>query len=85
MKRAAGCISSASPDNPTQRYLFRGRLDGTGKAERLSPADKPGSHTYQISPSSHWAIHTYSTFDTPPVIDLVKLPQHAAVRTAGGE
>ncbi len=70
----------ASPDNPTQRYLFRTRLDGQGKAERLTPLDQPGSHSYQVSPSGAWAIHGHSTFDAPAVTDLVRLPQHASVR-----
>ena len=71
----------ASPDNPGQRYLFRTRLDGKGKTERLSPLHQPGSHTYQVSPNGAWAIHSYSTFDSPPVTDLVRLPQHTSVRT----
>ena len=29
----------ASPDNATQRYLYRTRLDGNGPAERVSPDD----------------------------------------------
>lgn len=70
----------ASPDNPTQRYLFRARLDGRGRAERLTPASEPGTHSYQLSPDGRWAIHTYSRFDTPPVIDLVRLPDHRRVR-----
>jgi len=71
----------ASPDNPTQRYLFRSRLDGKGKAERISPLSQPGTHSYDISPSCKWAFHTYTTFDTPPVTDLIRLPQHSSVRT----
>jgi dipeptidyl-peptidase 4 len=71
---------TASPDNPTQRYLFRVRLDGRGKAERLTPAGMPGSHSYEISPNGEWAIHTFSTFDEPPVTALVRLPGHAVVR-----
>ncbi len=70
-----------SPENATQHYLFRARLDGTGKAERVSPATQPGSHRYTISPDAHWAFHTYSTFDSPPVTDLVRLPTHQVVRT----
>ena len=31
----------ASPENATQKYLYRITLDGSGKAERLSPADEP--------------------------------------------
>jgi len=71
----------ASPENPAQRYLYRSRLNGRGKAQRLSPADQPGSHSYQISPDAKWAFHTYSSFDNPPIIELVTLPGHKAVRT----
>ena len=70
----------ASPENPTQRYLYRARLDGKGKAERITPANQPGAHSYHASPDMKWAIHTYSTFDTPPVTDLVRLPDHQPVR-----
>jgi dipeptidyl-peptidase-4 len=70
----------ASPDNPTQRYLYRARLDGRGRAQRLTPANAPGTHGYLISPDARWAIHTYSRFDQPPVIDLVRLPTHESVR-----
>jgi dipeptidyl-peptidase-4 len=71
----------ASPDNPTQRYLFRASLDGSSPARRLTPADLPGTHEYQIAPDGRWAIHTYSTFDLPPRIDLVSLPDHKVART----
>ena len=71
----------ASPDNATQRYLYRIPLDGSGKPERVTPADRPGTHSYDISPDARWAWHTYSTLDTPPVTDLVRLPAHATART----
>ena len=74
-------LYEASPDNATQRYLYRSRLDGSGKPERLSPADRPGTHGYDISPDARWAWHTYSTFDAPPVTELVRLPSHVTVRT----
>ncbi|MCX6877276.1 MAG: prolyl oligopeptidase family serine peptidase [Verrucomicrobia bacterium] len=70
----------ASPTNATQRYLYRARLDGTGTPERLTPPDQPGSHGYLLSPNSRWAFHTWSTFDQPPVTDLVELPEHRSVR-----
>ncbi len=70
----------ASPDNATQRYLFRVSLDGKGKIERISPADEVGTHSYQISEGAKYAIHTFSTSDNPPVIDLVTLPDHKVVR-----
>jgi dipeptidyl-peptidase-4 len=71
----------ASPDNATQRYLYRTELNGNGKPERLSPADEPGSHSYSIAPNSSWAFHTFSTMGSPPVVDLVHLPDHRTVRT----
>jgi len=70
----------ASPDNPTQRYLYRAALDGGGNAERVTPVGQEGTHNYQISPDSKWAIHTYSSINKPPVIDLVRLPEHTRVR-----
>jgi len=70
----------ASPDNATQRYLYRARLDGTGEPERVTPADQPGTHRYAFSPDGRWAFHLRSTFDTPPVTDLVELPGHRSVR-----
>ncbi|MGB7295208.1 MAG: S9 family peptidase [Candidatus Aminicenantales bacterium] len=74
----------ASPDNPTQRCLFRTRLDGRRKAERITPANQPGTHSYQISPTAQWAFHTYSSFGVPPVTELIRLPKHVSVRTLAG-
>ena len=71
----------ASPENPVQRYLFRTRLDGKGKPERLSPARESGTHTYDVSPSYRYAIETYSSLGNPPIIRLVRLPNHQPIRT----
>jgi len=65
----------ASPDNPTQRYLYRIRLDGT-ELKRLTPPDQDGIHDYQISPDARWAIHSWSSFDSPPKAELIELPDH---------
>jgi dipeptidyl-peptidase-4 len=70
---------SASPDNPTQRYLYRTRLAG-GKPQRLTPANQPGTHTYQLSPDARWAIHTWSSFTRPPLTELIRLPDHTTIR-----
>jgi dipeptidyl-peptidase-4 len=69
----------ASPDNPTQRYLYRARMDGTTGPERVTP-NLPGTHLYNISPNGEWAFHNYSSFDVPPVFELVHLPDHRVVR-----
>jgi dipeptidyl-peptidase-4 len=70
----------ASPDNATQRYLYRARIDGSASPERVTPIDQPGTHSYDVSPDGAYAFHTYSRFDVPPVIDLVRLPGHETVR-----
>jgi len=72
---------TASPENATQHYLYRARLDGSGEPERVSPAAAAGWHTYDISPDGRWAFHTFSNFDTPDSTDLVRLPAHSAVRS----
>ncbi|MGE0443173.1 MAG: DPP IV N-terminal domain-containing protein, partial [Gemmatimonadales bacterium] len=75
---------TASPDNPPQRYLFRTRLDGKGRPERLSPTTEPGTHGYRISPDGRWAFHTYSRADVPAGTDLVSLPRHGVERVLAG-
>ena len=70
----------ASPENPTQRYLYRVPLGG-GKGERVTPEGNAGTHSYHISPDAKWAVHTYSNFDTPPVTELISLPDHKTIRT----
>lgn len=72
----------ASPTDAAQLYLYRSRLDGSGRPERVTPAAfKRGAHEYRISPNGHWALHEYSAIDVPPVTELVSLPEHRAVRT----
>ncbi|QNI31499.1 S9 family peptidase [Alloacidobacterium dinghuense] len=71
---------AASPDNATQSYLYRSRLDGSGTPERITPSSQPGSHFYDLSPDGQWAFHRYSTFNHPWVTDLVHLPDHKVVR-----
>lgn len=70
----------ASPDNFTQRYLYSASLFGKGEVKRLSPADEAGQHRYNISPNGRWAVHAFSNAVTPPVIDMVSLPNHKSVR-----
>lgn len=74
------CWFLASPENPTQQSLYRCRLDGS-QLERVTPASQPGTHTYSVSPNCRWAIHTWSTFERPPVVELVALPGHRIHRT----
>jgi dipeptidyl-peptidase 4 len=70
----------ASPKNATQKYLYRVPLDGSKPPVRVTPAGQAGTHDYDIAPGGKWAFHTYSSFDAPPVTELVSLPDHKHVR-----
>ncbi|HET6646429.1 MAG TPA: DPP IV N-terminal domain-containing protein, partial [Pyrinomonadaceae bacterium] len=68
----------ASPENSGQRYLYRTRLTGEGKAERLS--SEPGTHAYNISPRGDLAMHYFSTFNRVPKTEIIRLPDHTVAR-----
>jgi dipeptidyl-peptidase 4 len=70
----------ASPENATQRYLYRARLDGSGEAERATPRDEPGTNTYDVSPDGRWAFHTHGSVNSPHKTDLVRLPGDESAR-----
>jgi dipeptidyl-peptidase 4 len=70
----------ASPDNFTQRYLYRSSLAKIGKAERITPLALSGQNAYQISTDSKFAIHTFQNTTTPPVFSLISLPAHENIR-----
>jgi dipeptidyl-peptidase-4 len=72
---------SASPENATQRYLYRVALgESGGGPERVTPADQPGMHHYNIAPNAAYAFHTWSAFGVPPRMELIRLPGHEVVR-----
>jgi dipeptidyl-peptidase-4 len=70
----------ASPDDPVRQYLYRSRLDGQGVPERVTPQDPRGWNTYNLAPNGRWAAHTFSTFMSPPRIEIVSLPDHKPAR-----
>ncbi|MFT7384567.1 MAG: dipeptidyl-peptidase-4, partial [Urechidicola sp.] len=68
----------ASPDDVSQRYLQRTRLDGSGGMQQVTPEQLKGTNDYKLSADSRWAIHTHSSFLSPPVYSLVSLPDHVS-------
>ncbi len=70
----------ASPENATQSYLYRTSLDGNGKAERVTPVNEPGSHSYVISPNGKYASHRYSNYYTQNQSEWITLPDHNALK-----
>jgi dipeptidyl-peptidase-4 len=80
LDRKSGLVYfAASPDNATQKYLYRVALDGKDR-QRVTPKDQSGTHDYEISPDGRWAIHHYSTANSPPLVELVRLPSHGRVK-----
>lgn len=71
----------ASPQNATQKYLYKARLDGKEQAIRVSPLVEEGTHDYQISPNSKYALHTFSNYYTPPMEEWLTLPDHKPFKT----
>jgi dipeptidyl-peptidase-4 len=69
----------ASPDNATQAYLYRTKLDGKGKAERLSPLNQNGTHAYIISTNGKYSFHGFSNYYTPFAREWISLPDHSAL------
>jgi len=69
----------ASPDNITQRYLYRSPLDGSGKVHRVTPSEYAGTNRYYMDDKGQWAIHSHSDFTTPTTKRLVSLDGHKTV------
>jgi len=71
---------SASPNNPTQKYLFRTGLYGKKKTSGLTPDNFKGYNSYNISPGGKYAFHKYSNFVTPESSSLIKTLSHKIIR-----
>lgn len=82
--KAGQCYIMASPENPTQSYLYRVPLDGSAQPVRVTPLDQPGSHSYRFAPGARWAVHTYSSFGRPPITELVSMPDHRVAKILAG-
>ncbi len=67
---------TASPENPTRKYLYSVTTDKEHSITKITPANMRGTHNYNISKDSKTAIHYYSTINSPILIDLIKLPDH---------
>ena len=69
----------ASPENPTERYLYKTSVNGRGKAIKVTPNILKGSHNYQISTKANFAFHSFSNYYTYPMQAIVSLPEHQFV------
>ena len=69
----------ASPDNATQKYLYKTKLNGEGKNELLSPISLKGSHDYSFSSNGNYAEHTFSNHFTPSSKEFISIANHKAL------
>jgi dipeptidyl-peptidase 4 len=69
----------ASPENATQKYLCRTKLDGSGQLEMISPANQKGTHNYRVSPNAKFAQHNFSNYYTSPASEWITLPDHKGI------
>jgi dipeptidyl-peptidase-4 len=70
----------ASPDNATQRYLYRVPLDGSTLSERMTPKSQHSWHSYIFAPGHHHAFHISTSFDDPPLWEMIEWPSHHTLR-----
>lgn len=69
----------ASPYNATQKYLYKTRLDGKGKAEKVTPAGLEGTHEYAISTNGKYGFHIFQNHHTRPISEWLSLPKHQSL------
>ncbi len=72
---------SASPNNATQLYLYRIKMNNQLKTskeepELISPVNLKGTHQYFISPNAKIAKHNFSNYNTPEVSEWITLPEN---------
>jgi dipeptidyl-peptidase-4 len=64
---------TASPENATQKYLYRLRFEGKGKLELMSSPMLKGTHDYDVSPGAKYAFHSFSNYHTRSAEELITL------------
>ncbi|MDZ7608049.1 MAG: DPP IV N-terminal domain-containing protein [Cyclobacteriaceae bacterium] len=72
----------ASPENATQQYLYKTKLDGSGTPELVTPTIFSGTNSYEISPNTKYAFHEYQNTYTKPMSELIALPKHKPLNTS---
>lgn len=71
----------ASPDDATCRYLYRSRLDGKCKPQRVTPEGYKGANSYVFAPDGKSAMHYWTDSETPYVCEIVSIPEHKVLKT----
>jgi dipeptidyl-peptidase 4 len=67
---------TASPSDSRQLYLYKISVKNAGEAQRISPMNQTGSHSYVIAGNGNFAQHRFSNYYTPPSSEWITLPDH---------
>jgi dipeptidyl-peptidase 4 len=69
----------ASPNNATEKYLYKIAIDGSNEPQKISPEIQEGTHNYQMSPNAVYAQHSFSNYYTSPLNEWISVSQHQAL------
>lgn len=73
----------ASPENATQKYLYKTKLNGKGKLEIVSPSVLKGNHNYDISPKGLFAFHSFSSATISPTSEWMNFKTNTPLTMEG--
>ncbi len=71
----------ASPENSTQRFLYRVDLKGSGKLKRVTPSEANGMNIYNVAPNGRYAIYSHQAALEATQVKVVSLPKHQTLNT----
>ncbi len=66
----------ASPQDATQKYLYKVKLDGSSLPEQVTPRNQLGFHQYEISPYADFAFHSFSNHKIQWTVENIRLTTH---------
>jgi dipeptidyl-peptidase-4 len=69
----------ASPNNATQNFLYKTKLNGKGTLELVSPKALEGTHGYNVSPTGAFAVHSFSNHYTKPASEFISFENHKPI------
>jgi dipeptidyl-peptidase 4 len=74
---------TASPNNATQLYLYRVKINNSkDEPELVTNAKLKGTHEYDMSPNGKIAFHSFSNNNTPSVGEWISLPENKSMASA---
>lgn len=81
-EKAGYLYFSASPENATQKYLYKIKSDGSSDAELVSSKQEKGTHNYSVSPTSIYAEHSFSNINTSAKTEWINLSTGETIKKA---